>query len=80
MGALFRLWLHGGFPESLLATSDRASLSWREHFIGTYPERDIPTFIRILNETLRHFWTMLAHEQGGLLNVAKRGALFGFIR
>ena len=65
------LWLRGGFPESLLATSDAASLRWRTDFIRTYLERDIPQLgPRIPAETLRRFWTMLAHQQGGLLNAA----------
>lgn len=65
------LWLHGGFPESLLAATDAASLRWRTDFIRTYLERDIPQLgPRIPAETLRRFWTMLAHQQGGLLNAA----------
>lgn len=76
--ALQRLWLRGGFPDSFLAQSDRASLTWREDFIRTYLERDIPSFgLRIPAETLRRFWTMLAHEQGGLLNAAKLAAGLG---
>ncbi len=77
-GALPQLWLRGGFPESFLAGSDRESLTWREDFIRTYLERDIPSFgLRIPAETLRRFWTMLAHEQGGLLNAAKIAAGLG---
>ena len=65
------LWLRGGFPDSLQARSDRASLTWREDFIRTYLERDIPALgPRIPATTLRRFWTMLAHVQGGLLNAA----------
>jgi predicted AAA+ superfamily ATPase len=65
------LWLRGGFPESLLAASDGASLRWRADFIRTYLERDIPQLgPRIPAETLRRLWTMLAHQQGGLLNAA----------
>jgi predicted AAA+ superfamily ATPase len=65
------LWLRGGFPESLLAGSDAASLRWRADFIRTYLERDIPQLgPRIPAETLRRLWTMLAHQQGGLLNAA----------
>ena len=60
------LWLRGGFPDSFLAKSNRASLTWREDFIRTYLERDIPAFgLRIPAETLRRFWTMLAHERVG---------------
>lgn len=65
------LWLRGGFPESLLADSDAASLRWRVDFIRTYLERDIPQLgPRIPAETLRRLWTMLSHQQGGLLNAA----------
>ena len=65
------LWLRGGFPESLLADSDAASLRWRVDFIRTYLERDIPQLgPRIPAETLRRLWTMLSHQQGGLLNTA----------
>lgn len=66
------LWVRGGFPESLNASSDARSLRWRENFIRTYLERDIPQFgPRISAEMLRRFWTMLAHHQSGLLNVAQ---------
>jgi len=66
------LWLRGGFPESLLARSTPRSLHWRQDFIRSYLERDIPQFgPRISAETLRRFWTMLAHHQGGLLNTAQ---------
>ncbi len=65
-------WLRGGFPDSLLARDDRRSLVWRQDFIRTYLERDIPQFgPRIAAETLRRFWTMLAHHQSGLLNTAQ---------
>ena len=65
------LWLRGGFPESFQATNDRDSLAWREDFLRTYLERDIPALgPRIPAATLRRFWTMLAHAQGGLLNAA----------
>ena len=66
------LWLRGGFPESLTAPSEARSLRWRQNFIRTYLERDIPQFgPRIAAQTLRRFWTMLAHHQSGLLNVAQ---------
>lgn len=65
------LWLRGGFPDSLLAKNDTVSLRWRADFIRTYLERDIPQLgPRIPAETLRRLWTMLAHQQGGLLNAA----------
>lgn len=66
-----RLWVRGGFPDSFLAANDRASQRWRQDFIRTYLERDIPLLgPRIPAETLRRFWTMLAHHQSGLLNAA----------
>ena len=65
------LWLRGGFPESLLARDEARSLRWRQDFIRTYLERDVPQFgKRIAAESLRRFWTMLAHHQGAVLNAA----------
>jgi predicted AAA+ superfamily ATPase len=70
-GRTDQLWVRGGFPESLLAATDDDSARWRRDFIRTYLERDIPQFgPRIAAETLRRFWTMLAHHQSGLLNAA----------
>ena len=66
-----QLWLRGGFPVSFLAKSNSLSLRWRRDFIRTYLERDIPVLgPRIAAETLRRFWTMLAHAQSGLFNAA----------
>jgi len=63
--------LRGGFPESLLAQSDKDSMQWRFDFTKTYMERDIPQLgPRIPAETLERFWTMLAHNQGSVLNAA----------
>lgn len=68
------LWLRGGFPDSFLASSLAKSLTWRQNLIKTYLERDIPSFgTRIPAETLRRMWTMLAHQQGGLLDVSQLG-------
>lgn len=69
---LDRLWVRGGFPESFLAADEETSLRWRRDFIRSYLERDIPQLgPRIPAETLRRLWTMLAHNQGGLLNAAQ---------
>lgn len=74
-GAQDRLWLRGGFPDSYLAADDSASLRWRTNFISTYLERDVPQLgPRIPAVTLRRLWTMLAHSQGGQINVAQLGA------
>ena len=68
------LWVRGGFPESLLSESEQNSLDWRQDFIKTYLERDIPQLgPRIPAETLERFWTMLAHNQGTVLNAAHLG-------
>ncbi len=66
------LWVRGGFPDSFLETSDRRSLDWRRDFIRTYLERDVPMLgPRIPAETLERLWTMLAHEQGAVLNASR---------
>lgn len=63
------LWVRGGFPRSFLADNDALSMEWRRNFIRTYLERDVPQFgSRIPAETLRRFWTMLAHKQAQMLN------------
>jgi uncharacterized protein len=63
------LWLRGGFPESFFGASENRSLKWRNDFISTYLERDIPGLgVRVAATTLRRFWTMLAHQQGSMLN------------
>jgi len=66
------LWLRGGFPDSLLSTSDKNSLTWRNDFIKTYLERDIPQLgPRIPAASLERFWIMLAHNQGTTLNASQ---------
>lgn len=73
-----RLWLRGGFPDSLLAEDDTASLAWRRDFIRSYLERDVPMFApRLPAETLGRLWTMLAHQQGAQLNQARLAASLG---
>ena len=70
--SLDTLWLRGGFPNSFLASNDEDSFMFRENFIRTYLERDIPMLSpRIAAETLRRLWTMLAHNQGSLLNASR---------
>jgi uncharacterized protein len=66
-----QVWLRGGFPGSVLAADDAASLRWRLDFVRTYLERDVAMFApRTPAETLRRLWTMLAHLQGSMLNVS----------
>ena len=69
------LWVRGGFPMSWLAPTDADSMIWREAFIATYLEKDIPALgPRIPSTTLRRLWTMLAHHQGELLDLSKLAA------
>lgn len=66
------LWLRGGFPNSLLASADDKSMDWRHNLISTYLERELPSYgARLPAQTLRRLWTMLAHLQGGLLDVSQ---------
>ena len=67
-----RLWVRGGFPRSFLAVDDSASMEWRQNFLRTFLERDIPQLgITIPAETLRRFWTMVAHYHGQTWNAAQ---------
>ena len=77
-GGIDRLWLRGGFPRSALAASDSVSAAWREDFVRTFLERDIPQLrARIPVPRLASFWRMCAHEHGQLLNGARLGASLG---
>lgn len=72
------LWTRGGFPESLLASTDTNSLDWRIDFIRSYLERDVPMFApRMPAETIKRLWTMLAHQQGSMLNQARLAVSLG---
>jgi len=77
-GKLDRLWLRGGFPRSFLARSQGESMTWREEFISTFLERDLPQLgIGVASTTLRRFWTMLAHYHGQTWNASEFGRSFG---
>lgn len=66
-----RLWLRGGFPRSFLAASESDSRAWRDGFIRTFLERDIPMLgITISSTAMRRFWTMLAHFHGQTWNAS----------
>ena len=78
LGKPDRLWVRGGFPESLLAPDDRISLDWRHDFIRSYLERDVPMFApRLPGETIGRLWTMLAHAQGSALNHSRLASGLG---
>ena len=73
-----RLWLRGGFPRSFLARSHAESARWRREFIAAFLERDLPQLgITIGATTLRRFWTMLAHNHGGIWNASSFAGSFG---
>ena len=72
------LWLRGGFPLSALARSDEASFVWRQDFIRSFLQRDLPDMgVRVAAETLRRFWQMLAHLQGQMFNASQLGQSLG---
>jgi predicted AAA+ superfamily ATPase len=76
--ALDRLWWRGGFPDAFLARDDESSFAWRQQFVLTYLERDVALFApRVPRESLRRFWTMLAHEQGGEFNASRLASGLG---
>jgi uncharacterized protein len=72
------LWLRGGFPRSFLSNSEDDSLAWREGFIRTFLERDIPQLgISIPASNMRRFWTMLAHYHGQIWNASELSRAMG---
>ena len=75
---LDRLWLRGGFPLSFLARTHDASFTWRQSFIRTFVERDLPQLgVRVPAATLSRFWSMLAHYHGQVWNSAEFARSFG---
>lgn len=75
---LDHLWLRGGFPPSFLAPSHGLSLTWRENFIRTFLERDLPQLgIRVPASALSRFWSMLAHYHGQIWNSSEFARSFG---
>lgn len=77
-GQLDKLWLRGGFPRSFLAESGPASSEWRQSFVRTFLERDLPQLgVGIPSLTVRKFWTMLAHAHGQVFNASELGRSLG---
>ena len=75
---LSRLWERGGFPLSYLADSEEDSVAWREGFVRTFLQRDLPELgINISSATIRRFWTMLAHSHGQVLNSSQLARSMG---
>jgi predicted AAA+ superfamily ATPase len=76
--ALDRLWLRGGFPRSFLAPGEAESMEWRRSFLQTFLERDLPQLgVRTPAETLRRFWSMVAHYHAQTWNGAEIARAFG---
>ncbi len=76
--SLKTLWLRGGLPLSFLSEDDHESIIWRESFIRTYLERDIPQFgIHVPSTNLRRFWMMIAHMHGQLWNASQTARSLG---
>jgi hypothetical protein len=76
--ALGRHWRRGGFPPAYLARSERASYVWREQFVQTFLERELPQLgVTIPAPTLFRFWTILAHYHGGIWNAAEAARSLG---
>ncbi len=77
-GAADALWLRGGLPRSFLADSEEDSWRWREGYVRTFLERDIPALgIQVPAMTLRRFWMMLAHYHGQQFNASELGKSLG---
>jgi len=75
---LSRLWLRGGFPRAFLARTEAESVRWREEFIRSFLERDIPQFgLRIPAPALRRFWSMIAHYHAQTWNSSELARAFG---
>jgi predicted AAA+ superfamily ATPase len=73
-----RLWVRGGFPRSFLARTDKQSLEWRAEFVRTFVERDLPGLgVNVSPNTMRRFWSMIAHHHGQIWNASEMGRSFG---
>ncbi len=77
-GQMSRLWMRGGFPQAYCAATDDDAREWHEDFARTFLERDIPSLgFRVAPETLRRFWTMLAHYHGQTWNASRLAVSLG---
>ncbi len=72
------LWSRGGLPRSYLAKSALGSHEWRQGFIRTFLERDLPQLgIGISSAAMQRFWTMLAHYHGQIWSSSEFARSFG---
>jgi len=73
-----RLWSRGGFPLSYLASDNKDSFLWRQSFVATFLERDIPSLgFNVPPQQMRRFWLMLAHYHGQIFNASELGRSLG---
>jgi predicted AAA+ superfamily ATPase len=78
VGDMRRHWLRGGLPRSYLADDDEASMLWRENYIRTFLEKDVPLLgIKVASAQLHDFWMMLSHYQASIMNFSEIGRSFG---
>lgn len=76
--SVHNLWLRGGYPRSFLAKTNEQSVLWRENYVSTFLERDVPQLgIQIPAITLRRFWTMVSHYHGQVINYSEIAGSFG---
>ena len=69
-----RHWLRGGFPLAYTARTEADSLAWRQEFLQTFLERDLPQLgVTIPSIALRRFWSMVAHSHGQIWNASELG-------
>ncbi len=70
--AQYRHWLRGGFPLAYTPRTERDSVAWRQQFLQTFLERDLPQLgVRIPTVALRRFWNMVAHYHGQIWNASE---------
>ena len=73
-----KLWLRGGFPRAFLSRSEREGIEWRQRFLRTFLERDLPQLgIAVGPPSMYRFWSMLAHGHGQLWNASEIGRSMG---
>ena len=71
------LW-RGGYPRSIMASSDELSYRWRQEYTRTFIERDLGLLGLDLDPVLaRKLWQMVAHYHGQLLNITEIATSLG---
>ncbi|MBR8837133.1 MAG: ATP-binding protein [Stigonema ocellatum SAG 48.90 = DSM 106950] len=71
-------WLRGGYPDMLLANSDRSAIRRMNDFIQTYVERDLPALgLGASPARVRTLLSMLVSVHGNQLNVSELARSLG---